>query len=189
MDSLSTKLFSLFQNVNDWLKFAEAKNAVLLAFSGAGMTATLTVLVSAQNLPNSLRWGLIFATILLCVCAFLCTISFLPKTNLEKILRIRGRSFQSEQPKPEDNLYFFGHLKKYKAQELLTELNRSYLSNNPVSQPYSKEAQDLAVQVIINSGVAFIKFRIFTYAVYVLAAAILCVPVFILISFLAFRSL
>ncbi len=181
MDSLSVKLFSLFQNVNDWLKFAEAKNAVLLAFAGAGMTATLTVLVSAQNLFNSLRWGLISATILLCVCAFLCILSFLPKTDLEKILRVR--SSQSEQPKPEDNLYFYGHLKKYQAEELLDRLNQTYLSNSPVSQPYSKEAKDLAVQVTINSGIAFIKFEIFRYAVYTLAAAIISVPVFILITF------
>ncbi|WP_310485136.1 Pycsar system effector family protein [Chamaesiphon sp. VAR_48_metabat_403] len=181
MDSLSAKLFSIFQNVNDWLKFAEAKNAVLLAFAGAGMTATLTVLVSAQNLFNSLRWGLISATILLCVCAFLCILSFLPKTDLEKILRLRLS--QSEQPKPEDNLYFYGHLKKYQAEELLDRLNQTYLSDSPVSQPYSKEAKDLAVQVTINSGIAFIKFEIFRYAVYTLAAAIISVPVFILITF------
>lgn len=189
MDILSAKLFSLFQNVNDWLKFAEAKNAVLLAFAGAGMTATLSVLVSAQNLPNSLRWGLIAATILLCICAFLCTISFLPKTNLDKILQNQGISFPSEQPQPEDNLYFFGHLRKYRTQELLTKLNNSYLSDNPVPQPYSREAQDLAVQVIINSGIAFVKFQIFTYAVYTLAAAIISIPVFILITFIACRTL
>jgi Family of unknown function (DUF5706) len=182
MDSLSTKLFSLFQNVNDWLKFAEAKNAVLLAFAGAGMTATLTVLVSAQNLPNSLRWGLITATILLCICAFLCTISFLPKTNLDKILRSRGRSLHSEQPQPEDNLYFFGHLRKYEAPALLKKLHDSYLPKDSIPEPYSREAEDLAAQVIINSRVAFAKFQIFTYSVYTLAAAILSVPVFILIT-------
>jgi hypothetical protein len=181
MDILSKKLSRIFQNVNDWLKFAEAKNAVLLAFSGAGITATLTVLVSSDKLPNSLQRGFIVVTILLCICALFCTISFLPKTNLDKILSIQSNWFQSEQPQPEDNLYFFGHLRKYKTLQLLDRLDACYL-DNATPKPYSKEAQDLALQVIINSEVAFEKFQVFTCAIYTLIVAILFIPLFVLIS-------
>ncbi|MGI2904357.1 hypothetical protein [Tolypothrix sp. VBCCA 56010] len=41
MEELTVKLRILLQLVNDWLKFAETKNAVLLAFSGTGITSTL----------------------------------------------------------------------------------------------------------------------------------------------------
>jgi len=47
---LTTKLISIFQIVNDWLKFAEAKNAVLLAFSGAEITAIITYLSTSDTL-------------------------------------------------------------------------------------------------------------------------------------------
>jgi len=75
MDDISTKLLAIFQNVNDWLKFAEAKNGVLLAFSGAAITATVTLLATAEKFPNSLRIGLLITTILLCICSLICSLS------------------------------------------------------------------------------------------------------------------
>jgi len=94
MSELSTKLLTIFQNVNDWLRFAEAKNAALLAFSGTAMTAILTVLITAQGLPNSLRIGLLISTIFLNSCTLLCALSFLPKTNLERLLWIRDKPYR-----------------------------------------------------------------------------------------------
>ncbi|AFZ25436.1 hypothetical protein Cylst_3281 [Cylindrospermum stagnale PCC 7417] len=47
MDEVFPTLTAIFQNVNEWLKFAEAKNGILLAFSGAGITATITLLATA----------------------------------------------------------------------------------------------------------------------------------------------
>jgi hypothetical protein len=83
---LLDKLVFIFQNVNEWLKFAEAKNAALLAFSGAGMTAALTVLATGQNVPRSLQVGFLLSTVLLGVCTLTCAASFLPRTDLEKLL-------------------------------------------------------------------------------------------------------
>jgi hypothetical protein len=188
MDVLVEKLRIIFQNVNEWLKFAEAKNAVLLAFSGTAMTVTLAVLATVQNLPNSLRVGLLGATALLCVCAFLCAWSFLPKTNLEKILWSRRMSFQAMKPQVEDNLYYFGHLRKYNSVTLLDSVNQGYL-NGAASLPYGKEAQDLASQIVVNSSIAFRKYQLFTYAAYLLTAAITVLPTFILISLVVFRGL
>jgi hypothetical protein len=188
MDALVEKLRVIFQNVNEWLKFAEAKNAVLLAFSGTAMTATLAVLATVQNLPNSLRVGLLGATALLCVCAFLCAWSFLPKTNLEKILWSRRVSFQAMKPQVDDNLYYFGHLRKYNSVTLLDSVNQGYL-NGAASLPYGKEAQDLADQIVANSSIAFRKYQFFTYGAYCLAISILIVPISILFSLIFFKGL
>ena len=189
MDPLCEKLLIIFQNVNDWLKFAEAKNAVLFAFSGTGVTAMVTLLATAQNLPGSLKVGLLLTTGLLCVCMFLCALSFLPSTNLEKILWNRGRSFNAMQPKPDDdNLYYFGHLRKYGAVELLDTVNRLYL-NGTVATPYGKEARDIATQITSNAGIAFRKYKFFTYSLYFLIFSILSVPVLVLLNLLIFRGL
>ena len=91
MDEVSLKLLGIFQNVNEWLKFAEAKNGILLAFSGAAITAAITLLATAQNLPNSLKIGLSLTTIFLCICSLICTLSFLPKIDLERLLWVRNR--------------------------------------------------------------------------------------------------
>lgn len=59
-DAITQKLITIFQIVSDWLKFAEAKNGVLFAFSGAGITAVLTYISALEtNLPNPscIFWG------------------------------------------------------------------------------------------------------------------------------------
>jgi len=188
MDNLVTKLFVIFQNVNDWLKFAEAKNAALFAFSATGLAVPVTLLATVQNLPNALRLGLATATFLLCTCSLLCAWSFLPQTNLEKLIWIRTKTFQAMRPNSSDNLYYFGHLKKYGVDSLLNSINQNYF-NNTVVQPYTREANDLASQIIINSSIAFRKYQLFTSSAYCLVAAILAVPGILLFSLILFRGI
>ena len=175
MNDFAAKLITIFQNVNDWLKFAEAKNAVLLAFSGAGVTATITLLATAQNLPNSLSVGLLITTSLLCICALICSFSFLSKTNLDLLLQRSNRTSSNSRHQRRNNLYYFGDLRKYSSNELLNELNSHYFDKNS-NQLYTKECEDLATQIIINSKITLVKFNLFTYGLWLLIAAILAVP-------------
>jgi hypothetical protein len=192
MDEVSSYLTAIFQNVNDWLKFAEAKNGILLAFSGAGITATITLLATAQNIPNSLKIGLLLTTSLLCICSLICSVSFLPKTNLERLLWWRNRPPKNANytKKDKDNLWYFGHLQKYNAIELLEALNKHYFEGKVSNKPdYKKEYQDIAAQITINAKIASLKFQVFTYAVYVLIASILVIPCSVLINLLISRRL
>jgi hypothetical protein len=185
---LLDKLVFIFQNVNEWLKFAEAKNAALLAFSGAGMTATLTVLATGQNVPKSIQVGLLLSTISLGVCTLTCAMSFLPKTDLEKLLWVRNRSSGRPTPQPStDNLYFYGDLRKYNDATLLDELNRSYF-NSALSNYYVKEYSDLVNQILINSDIAFSKLTFFRRGVYALIVAVLTVPVAVVLSLLFYQT-
>jgi hypothetical protein len=190
MSEFLVKLLAIFQNVNDWLRFAEAKNAALLAFSGTGMTATLTVLATVQSLPVFLRFGLLMSTALLCVCTLLCALSFIPKTNLEKLLWLRSQPAKKIHSSPADNLYYFGDLRKYSSGELLNAINVYYFDGK-IIQPYSKECCDIAAQITINSDIASLKFQTFTYAIYFLIASILSVPfLFLMLTLLVIlRSL
>jgi hypothetical protein len=196
MDEVSTKLLAIFQNVNEWLKFAEAKNGVLLAFSGAAITATITLLVTAQNIPNSLNLGLLLTTILLCICSLICSLSFLPKTNLEDLLWLRDRRNKkpNSQDPIKDNFWYFGHLQKYKPDELLAALNEPYFNSNLdiaklADKKEYKEYKDIAAQITINAEIAFLKFEVFTYAIKVFIASILVIPCAMLISLVIYRRL
>jgi hypothetical protein len=192
MDEVSTKLLAIFQNVNEWLKFAEAKNGVLLAFSGAAITATITLLATAQNIPNSLNFGLLLTTILLCICALICSLSFLPKTNLEDLLWLRDRQNKKShsQDPIKDNFWYFGHLQKYKPDELLEALNEPYFKGSvDITKVEYKEYKDIAAQITINAEIAFLKFEVFTYAIKVLITSILIIPCSILISLVIYRRL
>lgn len=174
--------------VNDWLKFAEAKNGLLLAFSGAGVTAILTYVSAASSIPKPLTFALLLSITLLCCCSLLCSLSFLPRTNLEHIVWLRGKPARSSRflKQDSDNFYYFGHLVKYHASELLDALNRLYLDNK-VSLPYKKEYLDLASQITINSEIAFLKFKLFFISLWILIIAVISVPICLLISFILSR--
>ncbi|MTJ52317.1 hypothetical protein FJR38_06345 [Anabaena sp. UHCC 0253] len=192
MDEVSTKLLAIFQNVNEWLKFAEAKNGILLAFSGAAITATITLLATAQNIPNSLNFGLLLTTILLCICALICSLSFLPKIDLERSLYFQNRQNKklNFQRSKDDNFWYFGDLQKYKADELLEALNKPYFKDSlDITKAEYKEYKDIATQITTNARIAFLKFEVFTYAVKVLIASILLIPCAMLISLVIYRRL
>ncbi|MFN9405154.1 MAG: hypothetical protein ACK579_09560, partial [Dolichospermum sp.] len=107
--------------------------------------------------------------------------------NLERVLGLR-RNLNPTNP-DKDNFWFFGHLQKYQPIELLEALNKHYFDSKLNNTPYKKEYQDIAAQITINAEITFLKFRIFTYGVYVLIAAILVIPLSMLTSIIVFHSL
>lgn len=190
MDEVSAKLAAIFQNVNEWLKFAETKNAVLLAFAGAGITATITLIATASKIPTSLQIGLLITTSLLCICALMCSLSFLPRTNLDRLLWAQTRPTRNLKfpIKNTDNFYYFGHLQKYNSTELLDALNQNYFEGK-VTKPYKKEYEDLANQISINAEITFLKLKLFTYALYSLIVAILAILLLIFVSLTIYHRL
>lgn len=125
------------------------------------------------------------------MCAVICSLSFLPKTNLEVIVwkkKNPGRRYKG-QPSDDDNFYFFGHLYKYQDIELLDALNRLYFATNPIQDFDKKENKDLASQITVNSEIAYMKFKIFSWALYLFILSVASIPVCILINFIVFRSI
>jgi uncharacterized membrane protein len=175
---MTPKLIEILKIVNEWLKFAEAKNGILLAFSGAGITAILTFISASNKFPNSLLIGLVISIILLCLCSLICALSFLPRTNLEHIVWLQGKPSRSVRysKKDSDNLYYFGHLLKYKDNEILDALNRLYFDNQ-ISLPYKKEDLDIAGQIVINSEITFLKVKFFVVSLWLLIASIIIIPI------------
>jgi hypothetical protein len=187
---LTQKLLSIFVLVNDWLKFAEAKNAILLTFSGAAITAISAYLAAVKETAPSLQLGLIFSLILLGICSLVCAISFLPKTNLENIAwqRLKPSRKRGITVRDTDNFYFFGDLRRYEPVELVDAINKFYLEGLAVD-PRKKENVDIAIQLIINADIASIKFGLFTCALWFLVSAISSIPLSMLFSLLIFRHL
>lgn len=170
---ITQKLLYILQIVNDWLKFAEAKNAVLLAFCGAIITAIITYFSTAENILIFLRVGLLISTFLLAVSSLVCSLSFLPKTDIEDCiwLIIRPSSNSQSLLKDTDNFYFFNNLRKYNADSLLKAMDEFYFDGK-IPKPYKKEDLDLASQITINSEIASTKFAFFRQALCLLMLAI-----------------
>jgi hypothetical protein len=184
------KLFSILQLINDWLKFAEAKNAVLLTFCGAGITAVITYLSASENVPNSLRIGLVISMSLLCIGSLICSLSFLPKTDMDHFIWLKAKPNRNPklQLKDTDNFYFFNDLKKYSSVDLLDSINRLYCEGKSI-KPYRKEDLDIANQITINAEIASKKFMFFRAALWSLIFSILVTPASLFISLLIYRKI
>lgn len=180
---ITEKLLSILQMVNDWLKFAEAKNAVLLAFCSAAITAIFTYLTASITIHNSMKIGLLISLLLLCISSLICFLSFLPKTDAELFTQLGRRANIKSKSlvKATDNFYFFGNLRKYNSDSLLEAIDKLYYDGK-VSKPYKKEDLDLTSQITINSEIASTKFEFFRIALWFVIIAIIVAPASHLLS-------
>ncbi len=163
-------LIRRLNNVNDWLKFAETKNAGLLAFSGAVLVAIAGYVGSEDDIPERISLVLVIAAGALMAAAIIALASFLPILNPRKP---RSRAA----PHTEDNLEYFGHLLKHSAKTLTEEIARLYAAADPTLASKDKLLTDIAHQIIVNSRIAHQKFSFFSWGLYVIAGGILVVAV------------
>lgn len=102
---MEDRLRDIFSNVNDWLKFAESKNAVIVAFNGAVIFGTLQI-VNIKSETNIIIKLYVLTLLLFMILSFITAlISFLPRIKLHWLLR--NKAIESN-----DNLIFYGDIVK-----------------------------------------------------------------------------
>ncbi len=150
---MENRLIEINNNVSGWLKFAEAKNVVLIGFIGG---AIFGILANLNNLPTYLKTNLLNFFIPAAIVSLTLTIfSFLPMLN---------KFYFKAKKLPKDiNLLYFGHLRYFDKENLVLYIYHS-LSELP-PEPLLKFELDIAQQIIINSNIAWFKYQIFRYSV------------------------
>ncbi|OEE42452.1 Pycsar system effector family protein [Vibrio ordalii] len=154
--------------VNDWVKYAEAKNAANIAFCSASIWGIFRVMSSSQNLDSYIHAYLMMSISLLAIGLCISFISFIPKLNTPW--------FKVPKREKGENLLYFGVARKYSAKSYVEEL----YDGQPENSDNYKVDLMYADQIIINSKVAWAKFKQFDFAVVFTLSAILS-PLFILI--------
>lgn len=148
------RLSETLNSVNDWLKFAEAKNAVLVAASGVGIWGCFRMAVlPATNC---------YVDVYLAIVALFMSLGFI--TSLLSFLPVL--EYRWIVPRFEENrggnLLYFGHLATFSKSELLKKYREATGSKeSDVNELHSMYAE----QVIINSRIALAKFAFFERAV------------------------
>ncbi|MDT5267964.1 MAG: hypothetical protein QOH49_150 [Acidobacteriota bacterium] len=161
---MEERLKGIFANVNEWLKFAEAKNAAIIAADAAASFGALTLVLSKDNLPAF--WLYIYLhsfTFFVALSAIVALLSVIPKT---KVLLNKPK----EERQANDNLLFYGHIAKYTPEEYLTELRKRYEEHEPKN---SGLEFDYAQQITINSQITLRKYDFFRYASWLALTGIL----------------
>lgn len=152
MDEVFTeKLDGILKNINEWLKFAEQKNAALLVLNCGLAWGVARLLAKQQDLSSIANFLNSFGYIFVTASAIACLISFIP------ILQIPW--FKAGEKKHSDNCIFFGHIAKYKNKEYLTLLSKKLGEER---QNFNDFELDLASQIVTNSEIALKKYKQFT---------------------------
>ena len=160
---IEKRLESIFKNVNDWLKFAEEKHAVYIAFSGVAIFGVLNILKEYTKLDIFFKIYLISFLIFLIAGIIISLLSFIPITKLS--------SNQKKSNKNEiNNLLYFGNIQKYTDTDYLTSLYNAY---NLITSEYNKIEKDYALQIIINSKICYRKYKYFRISLWLLISGIL----------------
>ena len=146
----------IFSNVNEWLKFAEAKLAGMIVLNSAIIIGILSSYGTIHDYID--KNAAIIGVIAVGASLFWCIATQLPVLN--KFLS-GGRSTGTL------NLYYFGHLANLTQQEFLNEFKRV----NPNFSPSLLDEQ-LTNQILINACIAKAKFVAFRNAGYLTASGI-----------------
>jgi hypothetical protein len=156
---MKEELNSILNNVSEWLKFAETKNAGLVVFNSAAIAGVLQA-YPAEPASLQVLKGLIIVFFALSVCISLYT--FLPILNKTfSYNKYEDAKFEAE--KANLNCYFFNHHSKINCKQLFALLK--YKSGNS-TYTHTDVDMDIADQIINNAEIAVSKFKLFTWAAY-----------------------
>jgi Family of unknown function (DUF5706) len=159
---MEDRLKYILSAVNDWLRFAENKNAAVLVADSALMFGVLTLLKDVAAPKTWIVGCVSFGVLLLSLSAVCSLVSFIPKLEIPWLSSRR-------KAKEDDNLLFYAHIANY---EPLSYLNTLYAQCDTKPGTLLIEV-NYAGQIVINSRIALKKYRCFCVGVYLTVVAVL----------------
>lgn len=172
----------IFSNVNEWLKFAEEKNAALIAFNLASIFGAATIVTQNDTpIKPAISIYLYSFIILSIVSLFFALFSFWPQTRIENVINRKiKKCFLFKKPVIEGNLIFYGDINNCDSEVYLSKLCESCKKD---VRDCSQLELDYVNQIIVNSHIAVRKYFYFKLALLFTLIALLS-PILIPIIFL-----
>lgn len=159
---MDEKLNYIFSNINDWLKYAEAKSATLLA-GNAGLIFGASKMAKTFSVDGCLA---IYCAICITLCLLsltLCLLSFVPALKMPWESKPSGVS-------DDDNILYFFDIAKYTPIAYMNKLAKKLNLDNFTYSDYQK---DIASQIITNSVIAKRKYMYFKIAIWLTVFAVI----------------
>lgn len=149
---MEEKLETIHQQINELLRFAEAKNAGLLAFNGFVILEAVKNIYEHQSSFEKWQHLLLAYILLLNIISFLICLSSISPS--------RQSNIQTKKTKNLSNLLFYGTISTLTVTEYFDQFQKKY-----EIKPESKEyCFDLIKQLIIQSQILVSKFNKFKVA-------------------------
>jgi len=165
------RLRYILTTVNEWLKFAEAKNGALLV-------ADIAILFGVFRLLNESTGPKVFiylAIFLVIVSTISSLVSFIPQLKVSSFI-------PKKRTEKEASLIFYGHIAKYEPQSYIKAL---YAESGAEPAAIASIEVDYAQQIITNSRIALRKYLCFNVGLWLTVLALLFLLVASLVSIVA----
>ena len=163
------ELRDIFENTNNWLKYAEAKHVILIGFVGAGLFSTLNLLEHFCNWNIVLQVWIYFCITLFIISCLISLTSFMPI-----LFPLKNK----KQTKKINLIYF---------KDIATKEPEEYLLLLGISNPDSISLS-LSEQIIINSRIAVYKFKLFSISLWLILIGLFPPFAFILFIKLVYKK-
>lgn len=165
-DAFERCLSSNLARVIDLVKFAEAKNAALLAFDSASAVAIANILNRTGGPPAAYADVLPIAGTLLIFSSVVALFSIMPRIALSRFYK---REHRPERPL---NLSFYGDIREVPLDKFPARIRERYLPppSHSVTDAY---LEDLSAQIHVNSAIADRKYSLFKVAGWITFTALL----------------
>ena len=164
------RLEYILDSVNDWLRFAEAKNGTLLALDSVFSFGIVRVMFTNPFEGVFFYWLTACATFLL-ISALVCLLSFLPKLSL----KLLSKTVPTIMIEDVNSIYFGDIAKLEKSDDYLQYLLARGIVGDDIKDDFF--ALDIVKQTFINSKIATTKYNYFVIAVTLTATSLLLVLV------------
>ncbi|PTT04525.1 hypothetical protein DBR27_09440 [Flavobacterium sp. HMWF030] len=183
------QLYKIFNNVNDWLKFAEAKNFGLLTLNAA-IIFGLTQITFSDSVIQKIAFCVFVPFSIL---SFIpCLISLFPIVtkieskkkndeirNSRKIINYISNLIDKD--KSFENIHFYGYLKDLKEKDF----EEKFLNKVNSTDKFTVYETELSTQILYNSRITSLKYQFFKIgAFFFLIGILISVLVLPLINFL-----
>ena len=165
----------ILDNVNNWLKFAESKNAALLIFNSALGFNLVRITTSVSNLNIHINYCLKVCVVFVAFSACLCLMSFVPIVKIPSL-------HQTDISEPKNqNFIFWNQIAKHTPETYRKALLKEKIIDKQESQ--QKFTQDICSQIVINSRIAVKKYTFFNIAIWMAVVPVVISVVLGLINF------
>lgn len=173
---MEEKLKEIFDYVNKWLNFAEAKNGAIIVLNGACIIGLLSMIFGTEySIQYWLKIYLFVSVILLILSTGVSLFSFFPMTS----------KFNDENNKNLNQspiLLFYGDIAKFNdSRQFVTAIYKEYLNNSSKTiNDITKLEEDYAKEIIYNSRITVRKYMYFKISLILTMSAFISLPVVII---------
>lgn len=174
--NMEEKLQKIFANVNEWLKFAEAKNFGLLTLNAAIVFGISQTTFDDDSAASIVCYYLIIP--IACLSSFFSLISLFPiLTKIEKGTKLKGmlNSLSTWIDKEDvfENIHFYGYLRTIDETTFIDKINL----NTGSTHAFNIFEKELITQILYNSRITWLKYQFFKIAGFLSLIGIVLSPV------------